>query len=235
MFGKLSAGCSRSLIVGFDAVTGAGGSVRPRPRLIWFLAVCCRLLCVFPLAANTEEGLASFYAGKFQGRMTANGEFFDTREYTAAHKTLPFNTIVRVTNLETGLHTLVRINDRGPFVEGRVIDLSRSAAAAIGMVAAGVARVTVEVVHEGDGATYHRDGYREELYSVQVASFGDPANAERLYANLDNAGFDPVLEPVGEQYTRVIIPAVPREDLLLVRARLGALGYTGVIVRGGPG
>ncbi len=76
----------------------------------------------------SREGLASWYGGKFQGRQTANGKIFATNKLTAAHKTLPFGTIVRVTNLENGKTSLVRINDRGPFVEGRIIGLSRAEA-----------------------------------------------------------------------------------------------------------
>ena len=87
------------------------------------------LLCALvPLAA--EEGLASWYAGKFQGRKTASGEIFDTAKMTAAHKTLAFGTRVRVRNLANEKEVVVRINDRGPFVEGRIIDLSRAAAEA---------------------------------------------------------------------------------------------------------
>ncbi|MBN1685612.1 MAG: septal ring lytic transglycosylase RlpA family protein, partial [Spirochaetales bacterium] len=89
-----------------------------------------------------EKGIASYYAGKFQGRLTANGEIFDTNRFTAAHKTLPFNTIVKVINDRTGDSVLARINDRGPFVEGRIIDLSRAAADTIDMVGIGLEQVT---------------------------------------------------------------------------------------------
>lgn len=93
-----------------------------------------------------EEGYASWYGGKFQGRLTANGETFDTYKLTAAHRTLPFHTIVKVTNLKNGKSVEVRINDRGPFVRGRIIDLSKAAAEEIDMTGDGVARVRLEVV-----------------------------------------------------------------------------------------
>lgn len=91
-------------------------------------------------------GAASWYGDKFHGRRTANGERYDMHKLTAAHKTLPFGTKVRVTNNENGKSVVVRINDRGPFVGKRVIDLSRGAAAAVGMIRSGVAPVSIEVV-----------------------------------------------------------------------------------------
>jgi rare lipoprotein A len=87
------------------------------------------------------EGLASFYGAGLHGRPTANGERFDKEALTAAHKTLPFNTCVEVTSLSNGRSVRVRINDRGPYVGGRIIDLSEAAARELGMIAAGVGRV----------------------------------------------------------------------------------------------
>ena len=95
---------------------------------------------------QTITGSASWYGGKFHGRTTANGERYDMNELTAAHKTLPFGTKVRVINERNGKAVVVRINDRGPFVGKRVIDLSRGAAQAVGMINQGVARVKLEVL-----------------------------------------------------------------------------------------
>lgn len=92
-----------------------------------------------------ERGLASWYGKKYHGRKTANGERFDMRSVSAAHRTLPFGTVVKVTNLENGRSLKVRINDRGPFVDGRIIDLSHKAAKKLGMVEAGVVRVKLVV------------------------------------------------------------------------------------------
>jgi rare lipoprotein A len=92
---------------------------------------------------TASHGLASFYT---QGVRTANGEKFDTRELTAAHRTLPFGTRLRVTNVTTGRSVTVRINDRGPFIPGRVVDVSYSAAQSLGMVGEGVAKVKLDVV-----------------------------------------------------------------------------------------
>ncbi len=95
------------------------------------------------VAKERETGVASYYAHKYHGRTTASGERFDMNDMTAAHKTLPFGTRVRVTNLDNGKAVTVRINDRGPFVKGRVIDLSLAAAKKVDMVRAGVANVEV--------------------------------------------------------------------------------------------
>jgi rare lipoprotein A len=93
-----------------------------------------------------EEGIASYYAEEFNGRKTSNGEIYDMNTLTAAHQTLPFNTRVRVTNLDNGKSVIVRINDRGPFKDQRIIDLSLEAARSIGMIGPGTARVRIEVV-----------------------------------------------------------------------------------------
>jgi len=94
----------------------------------------------------TETGKASFYAMKFQSRKTASGGLFDQSAFTAAHRTLPFGTKVKITNVRNGKSVIVRINDRGPFVRGRIIDLSRSAFSQIGNTSAGVIDVKLEVV-----------------------------------------------------------------------------------------
>ena len=101
------------------------------------------LLCIFAACSPkmVEKGRASYYADSFKGRPTANGERFRQGKRTAAHKTLPFGTKVKVTNLKNGRSVKVRINDRGPFVSGRVIDLSKKAARKLDMIDDGVAEV----------------------------------------------------------------------------------------------
>ena len=95
---------------------------------------------------ETYEGIASWYGPKFHGKKTSNGETYSMYAHTAAHKTLPMNTIVRVTSKENGKSTIVRINDRGPFISGRIIDLSNSAAHDIDMLQKGTANVRIEVI-----------------------------------------------------------------------------------------
>jgi len=96
---------------------------------------------------KTETGLASYYADKFNGRRTASGEVFYQDSLTAAHKTLPFGSIIRVTNLVNGKSVVVRVNDRGMKGTKRIVDLSKAAAREIGIVAAGIAKVRVEIIH----------------------------------------------------------------------------------------
>ena len=94
----------------------------------------------------TQTGVASWYGAPYDGRRASSGEIYDMRALTAAHRTLPFDTFVDVTNLENGKHVAVRINDRGPFVDGRIIDLSFAAADRIGMLRAGTVRVRLKVI-----------------------------------------------------------------------------------------
>ncbi len=101
---------------------------------------------------STSTGKASWYGGRWIGRKTANGEIYRAGDMTAAHKTLPFGTRVRVTDQKTGESTVVRINNRGPFVKGRIIDLSEAAASDLGMMGRGVARVKLEVLAEEEPA-----------------------------------------------------------------------------------
>lgn len=96
-----------------------------------------------------EKALVSYYAGDFHGKKTSNGEYFNMNDYTCANKSLPFNTILKVTNLSNGLSVQVRVNDRGPFVTGRELDLSKAAAQKIGMIKSGTAYVRIEIVKRG--------------------------------------------------------------------------------------
>lgn len=131
------------------ALFGLGGVMKKFAYIIAVIALSIMLLGN-PLHAYRDaayqSGIASFYANKFNGRRTANGEIFSNNKMTAAHKTLKFGTMVRVTNRRNGRYVTVRINDRGPWIKGRVIDLSRAAAREIGMVKRGTARVDIEVI-----------------------------------------------------------------------------------------
>lgn len=111
--------------------------------LLSILAVSCHRKLHSSTAGGTETGMASFYSESYNGKKTANGEIFHSSELTAAHKKLPFGTKVKVTNLSNGKTVKVRINDRGPFVAGRIIDLTRKAAKKIDMINAGVVNVKI--------------------------------------------------------------------------------------------
>jgi len=97
-----------------------------------------------------EIGIASWYGAKYHGKKTSNGEIYDMYQLTAAHRSFPFGTIVRVTNLGNGKIVMVRINNRGPFIKGRIIDLSYAAAVQLNMVEQGIAEVRIEVVQTKD-------------------------------------------------------------------------------------
>jgi len=121
----------------------------------FILIICVALMLIIaschrkstPSSSNKncgEVGMASYYGGKFIGRKTANGEIFVANKLTAAHKTLPFGTMVKVTNLSNNKSVIVRINDRGPFIKGRIIDLSEAAANKIDMLQQGIVKVSIE-------------------------------------------------------------------------------------------
>lgn len=175
-----------------------------------------------------EEGLASWYGVPFHGRRTANGEIYDMEKLTAAHRTLPFDTIVRVTNLKNGRATEVRVNDRGPFVEGRIIDLSLAAARQLDMVADGVVRVRLDRVTGPHPLASH--------YTVQVGAFRELVNAEELRRRLERR-YQPVSiheydAPEG-RYFRVWVGRVPSEDAArrLVERLRREEQLAGIIVR----
>lgn len=108
--------------------------------------------------SQTLVGTASWYGGTFHGRMTANGEIYNMYELTAAHKSLPFGSLLRVTNLSNEKKLFVRVNDRGPFIPGRILDLSYGAARKLGMVDAGVRRVKIEVLSQKGSRPSNRSG-----------------------------------------------------------------------------
>lgn len=127
-----------------------------RPRiaavaLIAFVMACASTAPPPPKVAEVMEGVASWYGEEFAGRTTANGEIFDPLQLTAAHRTLPFGTVVDVTNPKTKQSVRVRVNDRGPYIGGRVIDLSYAAAQRIGLIEPGIGEVQIAVVKVGSG------------------------------------------------------------------------------------
>ncbi|MBI5843042.1 MAG: septal ring lytic transglycosylase RlpA family protein [Deltaproteobacteria bacterium] len=154
-----------------------------------------------------EQGVASWYGPDFHGKPTASGEIYDMFAMTAAHKTLPLGTRVRVTRKDDGRSVLVRINDRGPFVSGRIIDLSKAAATELGLVADGTAPVVMEAVAAPGGTSPDKvNVYYVGKFSIQVGSFKDPANAERMKSGLSEKYNDVhvvTAEVGGETFHRV--------------------------------
>src|SRR4029077_6506050 len=153
------------------------------PLAIFVLAGCARKHHVAASASSPpqirsgETGVASWYGKPYHGRAAANGEIYDMEKLSAAHRTLPFNTWVRVYDLDNNKTVEVRIIDRGPFVDGRIIDLSHAAAESISMIGPGTARVRMEVIAVPAGVA-------APIYVVQVGAFQDRATAERIRAEM---------------------------------------------------
>lgn len=132
-----------------------------------------------------EVGIASWYGADFHGLPTTTGEIYNMYDYTAAHKTLPLGLFVKVKNLENKKEVILRLNDRGPFVDGRIIDLSYAAAKDLDMIDKGTAKVELEVlgypVYEGDRLTFRKpESYDAPFYRVQIGAFKIRENADRL-------------------------------------------------------
>jgi rare lipoprotein A len=173
-----------------------------------------------------ETGVASWYGKKFHGKATSSGEIYDMHEMTAAHKSLPLPTRVRVTNLSNGRSVIVKVNDRGPFVDNRIIDMSYSAAKQLDMVTNGTALVEVEALGAG-GRAEPIDQYAQSakiaattvtseadttvLY-LQIGAFGEQLNARQLQQKLESNGF-----------SNVLIHHEVNTDPALYRVRLGPI------------
>jgi rare lipoprotein A len=180
----------------------------------------------------SEDGLASWYGGDdgFEGKPTASGEIYDSSKMTAAHRDLPLGTVVRVTNLDNGRSVDVRVNDRGPFVNGRVIDLSQEAARRLDLIGPGVAPVRIVIVKAGVSPTPVPASVAAGPWAVQVGSFGEPDRAEKHAQRLRAAGFRVYLEPY-EGLTRVKIgPLDTRADAEEVLAQAETAGFEGIVV-----
>ena len=175
----------------------------------------------YPLATAhgyREQGIASWYGPAFHGRPTACGERYDMEGISAAHKTLPLGTWVRVKNLENGRSLDLRINDRGPFISGRIIDLSLGAARKLGVAEPGTAKVEVFALAEPPRSTavaqarFPRSAdLSPSHFSVQVGAFGERKNAERLVRSLQSVHRNPQIKPARSH----------REDQILYRVLIG--------------
>jgi len=203
-----------------------------------FYEVAGRRYVVLPGAAGyLERGVASWYGPDFHGKRTASGEDYDMYAMTAAHKTLPVPCYARVTNLSNGRSVIVRINDRGPFVGNRIIDLSYSAAARLDMLRSGTAFVEVRTVGPGEtagaagsavAATAPAVASPRKLY-IQVGAFADAGNARRVLARLQQAGLSQAFIASGghtDHLARVRLgPLAGVAEFDALNARLAALGF----------
>lgn len=188
-------------------------------------AACSRL----PPPRPAQTGVASWYGADFHGRPTSSREVYDMYDMTAAHPSLPLGTWVQVTNLDNGRSITVRVNDRGPFVRGRIIDLSYAAARVLGMIGPGTAPVRLEVLGRAPGSR------GEPAFAVQVGSFASRRNAEDLRRELRRS-YPPVevttYKTPGGTYFRVRIKAPSRAAAEALAARLAAEGRAVLIVEG---
>ncbi|MFQ5665469.1 MAG: septal ring lytic transglycosylase RlpA family protein [Candidatus Binatia bacterium] len=179
-----------------------------------------------------QVGVASWYGPGFHGNRTSSGEVYNQYDLTAAHPTLPLGTRVAVTNLQNGRVVNVRINDRGPFVKGRTIDLSYAAARSLGMIGPGTIPVRIEVLGSG------RARLPSAAYTVQVGAFSDRNNAMRLKGALAKR-FDNVyvttLDGQAGRYYRVRLGRFARREQAVTFARsVTPLGLSAIIMEAGP-
>ncbi len=201
--------------------------------VLFLLGACTRAVITtppVPARLGTEEaGLASWYGAPHQGRPTASGEVYDMRDLTAAHRTLPLGTRLMVTNLDNGEAVEVRVNDRGPFVQGRILDLSYGAARLIGAIGPGVIPVRVRVIALPGGRATADTGF-----SIQLGAFTARARAESLRDAANRDGSEAtIVETVvgGETFYRVRVGAYSDRAMAQRAAqRLAARGYRALVV-----
>ena len=182
-----------------------------------------------PTGESSEEGFASWYGGNdgFEGKPTASGEIYDSSLMTAAHRELPLGTIVEVLGVRSGRTVRVRINDRGPFIPGRIIDLSRAAAETLDLIGPGTGLVRLTVLKPGpELPVVSVSG----LWSVQIGSFADWSNAQRQADRARSTGRSVSLEPHAG-LTRVKVGAYSsRGEAQDVLAALERQGFEGIVV-----
>tara|TARA_B100000686_G_scaffold308343_1_gene349304 strand:- start:3465 stop:4175 length:711 start_codon:yes stop_codon:yes gene_type:complete len=173
----------------------------------------------------TQEGVASWYGLKFHGRLTSNKEIYDMHAMTAAHKTLPFNSKVRVVNIKNNREVIVRINDRGPFVNDRIIDLSFAAARQLAMMESGTVRVRLTVLNPNSAAEKISASF---VYSVQIGIYRTKSNARKLAQSTANGRVEASFKK-GTQLYRVLVGnyrnykrALKKLDLIKQQGFLGA-------------
>lgn len=214
------------------------------------------IFCVIVGAGNLFASVyktdvtASYYAEDFHGKKTSNGETFNMNALTCAHKTLPFDTILRVTNLSNGKTVDVRVNDRGPFVATREIDLSRAAAVKLGMIGTGTAKVKLEIVKKGPetklsqqtaasaakimaklGGSSSKNLAPGTYWDIQLGAFKSKENAKQFASKVSKAGFKDIVLQTSGDVTRVAIKKVPANKVTDTQNKLAAAGFNDQTLR----
>lgn len=181
----------------------------------------------------SEVGIASWYGPGFHGKLTANGETYNQKAMTAAHKTLPLPTLVKVENLENGKSVVVRVNDRGPYSKGRIIDLTEVAARRLGMIDKGTAKVRVSVLSE-DPDCYVTAGHEVNIdkgnFAVQIGAFTNAENAKRLAGKIGSRAIVSKGYAKGTEWSRVWVTGYPTKEQALNAVNGELSEYSGAFV-----
>lgn len=227
-------------------------------KLFIFLLLAFFLSKVFCFELYKDKVVVSYYAEKFHGRKTANGERFNMYAMTCAHKSLPFNTIIRVTNLANGKYVDVRVNDRGPFVVGREVDLSKGAAVKLGMIKTGTAKAKIHIVKMGpmtkqslvsaqkakkiplekSKASIKSTKKMEQriykngiLYDIQLGSFSDEKKAREYAQKIAKAKIKNVALQKTSNSTKVVVIKVDGKNVPSMINLLEINGFNKVLVK----
>ena len=202
------------------------------------------------LTLYKNDVTASYYAEKFHGKRTSNGEIFNMNDLTCAHKSLPFNTILKVTNLSNGKTVQVRVNDRGPFVAGREIDLSKAAAKKLGMINSGTAKVKIQIVKMGKNDKLSQQTAKSatkimekiepkkqvqinsnKMYEIQIGSYSVKDNATKVGQKIKKAGIKNVVLRKSKTNYQVVIKDVPGSKVNETKKTLAKIGFTEILIK----
>lgn len=227
-------------------------------RFILIFFVFLSLFKVFGLETYKERAVVSYYAEKFHGRKTANGEKFNMYAMTCAHKSLPFNTVLRITNLANGKSVDVRVNDRGPFVAGREVDLSKGAAVKLDMIKSGTANVKIQIVKMGANtkqsavsaakaqnipiakskgtssaasAASSVSVQKGKIYDIQLGSFSDENNARNFAKKVAAKKIKNVALQKGDGKFKVAVIKVEGSQVAGVVSSLKSNGFSDMLVK----
>ncbi|OQX30032.1 MAG: hypothetical protein B0D92_00590 [Spirochaeta sp. LUC14_002_19_P3] len=174
-----------------------------------------------PVSSFEQTGIASWYGGIFHGRLTANGEVYDTYDLTCAHKTLPFGTLLEVKNLKNQKTIQVRVNDRGPFVDDRIIDLSYAAAKALDMIRDGTAKVLIST---------DENSIPRARFKIQIGAWKDLKMARHHQSRLEKANIIPTASLTSSGITRLTMENIAESDMEGLVVRLESLGYKDLLI-----